>query len=61
MSDDICEYAELGSPVCPAAAERDRLRRELAEFRRLYRGQIANNGSYPDHLFTADAVSEVQK
>lgn len=28
---DVCEYAELGEPVCPAAAERDALRARLAE------------------------------
>lgn len=34
-----------------------RLERKLAEFRRLYRGQIANDGSYPNHLFASDQLA----
>lgn len=44
-------------------AEIERLRRELAEargllmeFRSRYRGQIANDGTYPSHLFAAMEV-----
>ena len=33
--------------------EKARLTLSLAEFIRLYRGQVANDGSYPEHLFDA--------
>lgn len=54
------QIGELEGRLAEMEAERDdqtdiiyALRHRLAEFQKLYRGQIASDGSYPAHLFQA--------
>lgn len=66
------EYDALAAQLSEVTGERDLIliraenaeaalaqaEARLDEFHRLYRGQIANDGSYPDHLFTSDSADE---